>query len=106
MSKTKKEILHLIKKKISEKDKNAEVILFGSQARNEETENSDWDVLILLNSSNISRETEKLFRELMFEIELETEKPISTFVFSKQEWHDKHLHTPLYDNIKKEGILL
>jgi len=52
------------------------------------------------------RETEKLFRELMFEIELETEKPISTFVFSKQEWHDKHLHTPLYDNIKKEGIQL
>jgi hypothetical protein len=42
----------------------------------------------------------------MFELELELGEPISTFVYSKADWESKFLFTPLYQNIKKEGIKL
>ena len=46
------------------------------------------------------------YREELFDIELEIEEPISTFVYSKSEWESKFVVTPLYKNIKKDGILL
>ena len=36
--------------------KNARLILFGSQARDEATPNSDWDLLILLEGEKVSNE--------------------------------------------------
>ena len=67
------------------KNPDAEVILFGSHARNESHIDSDWDILILLNSFNVNRKTGKECREEFFEVELEVGEPISTFVFSKDE---------------------
>jgi len=37
---------------------------------------------------------------------LELDEPISTFVYSKTDWETKFFFTPLYQNIKKEGIKL
>jgi predicted nucleotidyltransferase len=99
-------ILDLIKSTIHEKDAEAEVILFGSRARGQENKQSDWDILILLNTNEVNRETEKEYREALFEVALETGEAISTFVFSKQEWESKHLLSPLFQNIQKEGIYL
>jgi len=81
-------------------------MLFGSRARGNATTNSDWDILILLNSPKVTRDKEKEYREELFEVELETGEPISTFVFSKNEWESKHSVTPLYQNVKTDGILL
>lgn len=81
-------------------------MLFGSRAKGNATTNSDWDILILLNSPKVTREKEKEYREELFEVELEIGEPISTFVFSKNEWESKHSVTPLYQNIKTDGILL
>ena len=41
-------IPQLVKEKILEIDKNAEVILFGSRARGDFHEESDWDFLVFL----------------------------------------------------------
>ena len=92
--------------KVLLKDPDAEIILFGSHARGDARQDSDWDILILLNKPTVSRTMEKEFREELFDVELETGQPISTFVFSKNDWEDKHSITPLYQNIKKEGIRL
>ncbi len=95
-----------IKNAIIKKDPDAEVILFGSRARGENKIESDWDVLILINSVLVDWKTEKKYREELFNVELETGQPISTFVFSKKDWQTKHSVTPLYKNIKKDGIRL
>ncbi len=103
MEKRKSEILSKIKKYVNEIDLEAEVILFGSQARNEDREDSDWDILILTPSpSNLSRE--QIFRHKLFELELEYGIALSTFVYSKSEWENKYQVTPLYQNISQEGI--
>jgi uncharacterized protein len=97
-------IIGLIKSKILDKDPEADIILFGSHARGTANEDSDWDILILLNTANVSRKTEQEYRHELFDVELEIGEPISTFVYSKTDWETKHSVTPLYYNISREGI--
>lgn len=52
-------IIQLISSRIKSKDPNAEIIQFGSRARGEAKEDSDWDVLILIDQVKHSRLIEK-----------------------------------------------
>ena len=106
MNKKEKYIVSLIATQIHKKNQDAEIILFGSHARGDSGLDSDWDILILLNKMNVDRDTEKEYRDELFDIELEIEEPISTFVYSKNDWETKYRPTPLYKNIKREGIIL
>lgn len=106
MTYSKEQILDRIRSAVKKQDPEAEVILFGSQAREANNKYSDWDILILVNAQHIDRDTEKAYRDAIFDVQLETGEAISTFVFSKEEWHQKHAMTPLYDNVQKDGVLL
>lgn len=104
MNQNEKHIISLIKSKIQSMDPDADIILFGSHARGTANQDSDWDILILLNSPSISRKEEQAYRHVIFDVELETGEPISTFVFSKNDWENKYSVTPLYYYISREGI--
>ena len=106
MNKKEQNIIHLIKEKIKLKDPLADVILFGSHARGQSNLDSDWDILILLDQLNVNRSTEKAYRDQLYDVELEIGEPISAHVYSKTDWELNHAVTPLYQNIKREGILL
>lgn len=95
----------MIKKQVKEIDPSADIILYGSRARGDERPDSDWDILILVNTE-ADIETEKVFRHKLFEVELELGEALSTFVYNKQEWKSKYWMTPLYKNISNEGILI
>ena len=103
---TKSYITELIKDSIKKKNPEAEIILFGSQARGESNYDSDLDILILLDYPKVSRLQEQEYRDVLYVIELEIGQPISTFIFAKNDWESTHKYTPLYNNIKKEGIYL
>ena len=106
MSGRKKHIIQLIRQKVNEIDKTAEVILYGSRARGDNKPDSDWDVMILLNRKNVDKKTEQTFRHNLLDVELEIGVPISVFVYSKSDWEGKYSMTPLFKSIKKEGILI
>ncbi|MCX6250050.1 MAG: nucleotidyltransferase domain-containing protein [Bacteroidetes bacterium] len=106
MNKKEKNITQMIKARIKHKNPFADIILFGSHARGQSHKDSDWDILILLNQPNVNRLIEKEYADELFELELEIGESISTFVFSKNDWEQKHEITPLYQNIKREGIYL
>ena len=106
MNQKDREISSKIKNRIFQKNPEAQVILFGSYARGQATINSDWDILILLNQHNVSRNVEREYRDELFDIQLEIGEPISTFVFSKFDWESKFSVTPLFQNIQKDGIYL
>ncbi len=95
----------LIRKNVNEIDDNAEVILFGSRARGDERIDSDWDMLVLTDYP-VSLEKEKLFRDKLYSLELETGEPISIFLFSKKNWESRQKVTPFYKNVTSEGIRL
>ncbi len=98
-------ILGEIKRAVYEIEPQAEVILFGSRARNEAKDDSDWDILILV-PYPVNLEGEQKFRHKLFEIELEYGQAISTFVYSKSDWQTRHRVTPLYQNIEQDGVVL
>ena len=101
--KSSQEILEKIKSLIYGIEPKSEIILFGSRARGDEREDSDWDLLILVPKPADLKEEQK-FRHKLFDLELEYGQSISTFVHSKEDWEGKYKITPLYHNIKEEGI--
>jgi len=106
MNEREKKITELIKNKIKQKDPTADVFLFGSHARGQAQPDSDWDILILTNKKSINRVDEKEYRHELFDIELEIGEVISAQVFSKTDWENRYHITPLYANIKRDGIQL
>ena len=74
-------------------------------ARNEADENSDWDLLILLDKPKIDRhdrdEVAYPFRALSWDVgEL-----ISPVIYTKDNW-SKMSFTPFYKNVEQDGIVL
>ena len=105
MNNQKEIVLAMIKKQVREIDPLADIILYGSRARGDARPDSDWDILILVNST-ADIETEKVFRHKLFDVELELGQVFSTFVYNKEEWNSKHWMTPLFKNIVNEGIMI
>ncbi len=89
---------------VSKNDPESEIYLYGSRARGDENNISDWDLLILLNKQNISFDFETRFMDELYEIELETGEVISPLIYPKSDWIEKYSVTPLYENIQKEGV--
>jgi len=100
------EIINRVKNSVKLVMPDATVILFGSYARGDNKPNSDIDLLILINKSEVTREDEKKVKYPLYEIEFDTGTIISPLVLSKNEWESRHRITPFYDNIDKEGIIL
>src|ERR1700741_1614289 len=100
-------ILQKIKEKVQETEPNPTVILYGSYARGEEREDSDIDLLILIDSDKekITRDEKIKITYPICDIELETETIISPVVYTRKGWAN-HRVTPYYENVNKEGIVL
>lgn len=105
MNRKTKLIAKLIRKKINEIDPSAQVILFGSRARGDAREDSDWDLLILTEYP-VNPEKERQFRENLYDLELETGEPFSLFAYSRIDWNTKQRISPFFANVSKEGISL
>lgn len=104
--KIRSKIIIRIKNVIKALEPNAKVILFGSYARGDNKNSSDIDLLILLDKDRITVSDEKRITYPLYDIEFDTGKLISPLLFSKKEWESRHRITPLYENIKNEGIEL
>jgi len=102
----KEKILRMIIKVVDKNAPDSEVYLYGSQARGSAKKLSDWDLLILLNRPSISFTLETKIMDDFYELELETGEVISPLIYSKSDWKNKYSITPLFENIKNEGIKL
>jgi uncharacterized protein len=94
-----------IKNSIKTIDSKAQVIIFGSRARGDSKIESDWDILILTDYP-VTVKVEDTFRDVLFDIEIETGEVLSIFIYQNSDWNSRHKVTPLYKNIQKEGVLL
>jgi len=95
-------ITKLVKEEVDKVVPNNEVILFGSRARGDYKEDSDWDFLILLDTKAISKKKKEEIRNKLYDIELATDEIISSIIHTKTEWEKRSI-TPIYQIIKKEG---
>ena len=99
-------ILENITRAIHKQDPTALAFLFGSRARGDNKPDSDWDIIILVNNKSVTNEIEDRFRDVLYNIELESGQIISTFIYTKSFWYKTLKFSPLYKAVEKEGIKL
>ena len=99
-------VLKNISNAIHNQDSSAQAFLFGSRARGDNKPDSDWDILILINSQTVTSEIEDKFRDVLYNIELESGQIISAFIYTKSFSQNSLRYSPLYNSVKKEGIKL
>ena len=83
---------------------NEKVILFGSQARGDAREDSDWDLLVLLNKEkrNFNEDYDKYgypFDELGWNHGV----TINSIVYATGQWEQGKIF-PFYKNVMRDGI--
>jgi predicted nucleotidyltransferase len=107
MRKSENKILSKIKKSILSFEPEAEVYLYGSRARNDHNENSDWDLLILL-PGEITFQIKKELTKLLFDIELSEKQILNSIFFNREIWfNNKLLHaSPFYNEVISDFIPL
>ena len=83
----------------------AEVILFGSRARGDAREDSDWDVLILLDKDRVTSQDVDDYTYPLRELGWNNNECINTILYTKKDWkHDAA--SPFVENVTKDGIRL
>lgn len=83
----------------------SEIILFGSQARGDAREDSDWDVLVLLNKKKVSPTDIDEVAYPLRELGWDFGETINTILYTKEEW-SRDVASPFYENVTREGIKL
>lgn len=84
----------------------AEIILYGSVARGEETAESDVDLLVLV-PQPVTSTLRRAVRARLYNIGLQSDQIITALVRQKSAWYSAPLnYTPLYQTIEREGVQL
>lgn len=94
-----------IKSFVLARDPEAEVYLFGSQARGQATEDSDWDFFIATTTDDRSKLEDELLDPVV-DILLDQEELVQYVVAQKKLWKSGATPSPLYDYIRQEAVLL
>lgn len=102
----KKKFLEQVKKAVQEIEADAEILLYGSRARGDSLDQSDWDFLILLNGKVDDKRTDRI-RHRLYEIEWEFGEVISSIIRNKKQWNSMPYRSmPIHQIIDREGIAL
>jgi predicted nucleotidyltransferase len=97
------QILQQIKISVLATDPGATLILYGSYARGDQREDSDIDILVLIDTDRVRYEDRKRIGNPIYHLELETGLMISPVIFARISWETKHTITPFYKNVTREG---
>jgi len=101
-----KSILEKVKSRLYEiyKDDLVEVLLYGSQARGEAGSGSDIDIAVVLKKKfNRYEESDRII-DGIYDISLEYDQLISVLPLSNEEYMNGIY--PIYENIRKEGVVV
>ena len=82
----------------------AHLLLYGSRARGDYHENSDWDLLVLLNRPQESSDFQNIAYPIM-ELGFDLGEYFSVHTYSQQEW-DSMSFLPYYKNVEQDKIVL
>ena len=82
----------------------AHLLLYGSRARGDYHEGSDWDLLILLNRPQEASDFQNIVYPLM-ELGFDMGEYFSVQTYSQEEWEAMHF-LPYYKNVEQDKIML
>lgn len=103
---TEKMLRERIRVTVQAVEPSAECILFGSRARGDAREDSDWDVMVLLDGEVTEARKLRLIEQVL-DLEIETLSAISIIMCSKEQWRNHHRSIySLQQSVNEEGIAL
>lgn len=82
-----------------------EAWLFGSRARGTARQDSDWDILILIDKDRITLEDYGKYAYPFQELGWDIDAMVSPIVYTKRDW-ERSSFTPFYKNVMQDRIKL
>lgn len=100
-------ILEAIKKTIARimPSTGVRIILFGSQARGDANEDSDWDIMVLLDKEKLEESDYEQYSYPLFELGWKIDAQIHPLLYTFKDWRNRSF-SPFYKNVEGEGIRL
>lgn len=80
-------------------------ILFGSRARGDAHNESDWDILILLNKDRLEQSDYDNVSYPFVLLGCDLNEEINPILYTTKEWESYRI-TPFYENVQRDGIIL
>lgn len=99
------QIIGLIRDTIRASEPTAQIILYGSRARGDAREDSDWDVLAIIDKPRLSLKDRSNIQYLVWDKGLDLGQEINVFPYTRQQWEQTPPSLFKY-NVMKEGITL
>ena len=91
--------------RLTQKYPGMRVYLYGSRARGDHSENSDWDLLIVKDGPKSSNDDFEKYAFPFAEIGWMYGEQITPLLYSKNEWEAQR-YTSFYNNVNTDAILL
>ena len=105
MRKNHDEILDRIRTTLRSIAPGAKAMLFGSRARGDAREDSDWDILILIDKDRVGNNDFDEIAYPLVELGWTIGECISPVMYTWKDWL-KYSFSPFFHNVKKDGIEL
>ncbi len=106
LKESEKRALQELKERLLQRFLDAEIILYGSKARGDFDEESDIDLLILI-ESQVTSELEEEITHITYDIELKYDVVFGKIIENKDFWNSPLANAmPLHWNIDREGVLV
>lgn len=84
----------------------ADVILYGSRARGDANEHSDYDILVLVDQPvNVALKDRIL--SSIYPLELETEAMLTVVTYNRRQWESTpYRDMPFHRNVERDGVIV
>lgn len=102
---TRSSVLNLIRTTIRSFEPDASIILYGSRARGDAREDSDWDIVVLLNKPPMPHDERYAIAYELWDKGQDIGEEINTLVYTKDQWDSAPPSLFKY-NVREEGIQL
>jgi len=99
------DIINFIKNTVHEYDATAKVVLFGSRARGTARNDSDWDVIIIIDKERVGISEYSEYAYPLYSAGLDIGHEINVVVYTKIQW-EQSKPTLFKHNVIEEGVVL
>ncbi len=84
----------------------ADVILYGSRARGDATEYSDYDILVLVDQP-VSIALKDRILSSIYPLELETGAMLTLVTYNRRQWESlPYREMPFHKNVERDGVIV
>ncbi len=101
---SREEILQEIKRRVLALEPEAEVWLYGSRARGDYNDNSDWDLIVIVPRELNYKQKQKIHYTI-YDFGMEIGELFSIFIHTRKQW-EKYKFIPFRQEVEKEKIVL